>query len=133
MPSTGTGTGSTGPAGPRGPEGPRGLAGTPGDTGDTGDTGERGPAGPNQINATSIYATFGAFGTTSTAPCDVNDTAISGGFNVTSAGTNQPGIPDSSLPLTGFTGWFAQVLSQGNAADTIQAVAICFDNPTLRP
>ena len=132
VPSTGTGTGSTGaagPAGPRGPEGPQGERGLPGTPGATG---ARGPAGPNQINATSLYPAFGEFGTTSTALCDVNDTAISGGFNVTSAGNNQPGIPDSSLPLTGFTGWFAQVLSQGNAADTIQSVAVCFDNPPLR-
>jgi hypothetical protein len=137
---TGTGTGSTGPAGPRGPAGPegpegeRGLPGLPGTPGSPGATGARGPAGPNQINASSLYATFGNFGTTSTALCDVNDTAISGGFNVTSLG-GQPGIPDSSLPVVGFAGWFAQVLSQGTGtqADTIQAVAVCFDNPPLMP
>ena len=125
MPSTGTGTGtgSAGPAGPRGPEGPRGL------------TGATGPAGPNQINATTLYPVVGAAGSNSTATCLAGDTAISGGFNVISQGS-QPGIPDSPQPLIGNTGWFAEVITQGTAAnqlDTIQAIAVCFDNPPLRP
>jgi hypothetical protein len=38
----------------------------------------------------------------------------------------------SSQPVTDNRGWFAEVLSQGtgNQADTIQAIAVCFDNST---
>jgi hypothetical protein len=135
VPSTGTGTGSTGPAGPRGPQGPEGERGLPGTPGSPGATGERGPAGPNQILNSSLYTVVGDAGANSTALCEVNDTAISGGFFVINQG-GQPGIPSSTQPVTGSTGWFASVVTQGTSAtqvDTIRAIAVCFDNPPLMP
>jgi hypothetical protein len=78
--------------------------------------------------STSLYTNVGDAGETSTAECKDGDTAINGGFILNNQG--EPGTVMSSQPVTDNRGWFAEVLSQGtgNQADTIQAIAVCFDN-----
>ena len=126
--------GPQGPAGETGPQGPAGVKGPPGPEGPAGETGPQGPpgpqgkAGPNQIFSTSLYTNVGDAGETSTAECKDGDAAINGGFVLNNQG--EPGTVISSQPVTDSTGWFASVSTngEGDQLDTIQAIAVCFDN-----
>ncbi len=120
--------GEKGPQGPPGPEGPAGETGAQGPPGPQGKAGAQGLAGPNQIFSTSLYTNVGDAGETSTAECKNGDTAISGGFVLNNQG--EPGTVISSQPVTDSTGWFASITTngEGDQLDTIQAIAVCFEN-----
>src|SRR5918993_89031 len=129
--------GSPGPEGPQGPPGETGAQGPPGSEGPAGETGAQGPpgpqgktgqAGPNQILSTSLYTNVGEAGETSTAECKDGDAAINGGFVLNNQG--EPGTLVSSQPVTDSTGWFASISTngEGDQLDTIQAIAVCFEN-----
>src|SRR5918995_1279755 len=117
--------GATGAEGPPGSEGPAGETGAQGPPGPQGKTGQ---AGPNQILSTSLYTNVGEAGETSTAECKDGDAAINGGFVLNNQG--EPGTLISSQPVTDSTGWFASVSTngEGDQLDTIQAIAVCFEN-----
>ncbi len=145
-------TGTQGPPGPaglngtQGPPGPQGIQGPQGSTGATGATGATGPGVVGQINDTNTYHVNGT-GTVATAPhtivsadvfCDPGDSVLSGGFNIEDGGSPDfPIFPGSIIKYSFLAGsmqngWSASILSD-NAESTIRAMAICFDNPPLRP
>ena len=136
-PGTAGATGSTGPAGEDGMDGAQGLRGF------NGTDGEQGPPGPNQINQTLLYEVFGETGATGPSPiasansvanCDTGDVVLGGLFTI-SSGTNESigdlrVIQAGSSPPTQYSA-FIQTLN--GSEQFVQSVAMCFDNPPLRP
>jgi hypothetical protein len=118
----GGGTGAQGPVGPQG---------------------EQGPAGPNQISTTNKYKQFGLNVTStvlpisfnsianSTAMCLPGDTVLSGGYRVSTVGSQVGNaineVSVKTEPRSTEDGWTVEI--QGRDEFTLQAIAQCFDNP----
>ncbi|MGI9011704.1 MAG: hypothetical protein ACR2F1_11035 [Nitrososphaeraceae archaeon] len=139
-------TGTQGPPGPVGPAGPQGIQGIQGPIGPNGTQGDIGPAGPNIINATQLYQVFGTPETSnstrpnvgSTAFCDDGDIAIGGQFILDSFPGGDP-VGDLNFFSAGtgqnfaFDAFRTNIIANSGNEITVLSVAVCFDNPPLRP
>jgi hypothetical protein len=115
--------------GPPGPQGPQGIQGEPGEDGEDGAIGPRGPSGPSVLNLTSFYivqSDTDPFSPTYTgfANCDTGNVAVNGGYFKT-GNVDINNVHSFSVGA----GWFAEGTG---TTGSLQANALCFDNPPLR-
>ena len=144
--------------GPQGPPGPQGLPGVNGTTGATGATGPQGiqgiqgpigphgtqgPPGPTEILPERLYEVISntstiispATGAETAALCDTGDIVIDG--NVLVLNDKEPfdlnllRFGDSLNTFDTFNRYDGAII--GTNGTSIQVIAICFDNPPLRP
>ena len=90
------------------------------------------PEGPSVLNSSRFYESLGPIDDdtpdlTSTASCDLGDSATGGGYLTTGAA-----LATDTRPDAGGNSWTVTGVGLGGAA-SLQAIAQCFDNPPLGP
>jgi hypothetical protein len=127
-------TGTQGPPGPAGQVGPQGIQGI---QGPIGPNGTQGPAGPSQILNTTLYRVNGppvsgnetVF---SEALCDDGDIVHTGSYSLANVDETFSVIDFASDDT--INGWTVLANArEGEGPIQVIALAICFDNPPLRP
>ena len=126
-------TGTQGPQGPAGPQGPQGI---PGIQGPIGPNGTQGPPGLNELNPERFYFVSGngsetgpsLTGVQDFASCEEGDIIIQNGFDYIQLDDSAElrvlrVLPNSPSDMS------AGILASNSS---IQASALCFDNPPLR-
>ena len=147
-------SGTQGPPGPQGSQGiigsvgPQGIQGPIGPTGATGPAstvqgpqGQAGPSGISTLNNTNTYQVTEFIQQVNASqfedifvPCDPEDFAINGGYDLAGDSTDRFEITHDSgqLPFSQTPGWLVSIQNIGTSSIFFSVTVTCFDNPPLR-